>query len=130
MRMGIQAVPIANPDGTLPGVDPHIPWDEPTCAMGSSALRVEGISRRSDSIVSLTHMAENLASSSALQHIRDQSAQFPRPYQPCLRIRTESTRGHGKMRRACVMHWHFGELQLNSVNSFGQLWREGVLQRE
>lgn len=44
LKLGIQAVPKSNPSGTMDSVDPHIPWDDPTCAVGSPLLNLAAAS--------------------------------------------------------------------------------------
>ena len=59
LKIGIQAVRVENPDGTLEGVEPHIPWDNPTCAVRSPLLEIEPVRvRRSDALLSPSHMAQ------------------------------------------------------------------------
>ena len=61
-KIGIQATPMINPDGTFQGVAPHIPWDHPTCAVSSPVLTIDPVQvRRSDALLSAEHMANHPA---------------------------------------------------------------------
>ena len=61
-NIGIQATPMVNPVDTFQGVAPHIPWDNPTCAVSSPVLTIDPVRvRRSDALLSAEHMANHPA---------------------------------------------------------------------
>ncbi len=61
LTLGIQATPVVNPDNTHPGAPaPHIPWDNPTCAVSSPPLKIDPVRiRRSDAMLSAEHMTNH-----------------------------------------------------------------------